>query len=254
MTRLRFNNQVVVITGAAGGLGSALSSAFAAEGAHVVLVGRDSSRLEQIRRLLPPSSASALVVPTDVRSAGEVHRLFSTIESRFGRLDVLVNNASKWQCAKSAEFDDSTWDEIIATNLTGSWRCLKAAIQLMLAGGHGGSITSILSVIGNHVAVPETGAYGAAKAGVEALSRTAAKEYVQCGIRINTVSPGAFNGPMSKLEGESDVERKQRFAPIIPAGRIGTLDELVAAVLWICSAEASFVVGHDLVVDGGFSA
>lgn len=254
MSAGRFDGQVVVVTGAAGGLGSALCAAFAAEGANVVLAGRDPVALKGVVASLPRSAPSTLIVPADVRSAADVEALFAAVDERFGRLDVLVNNGSAWRLALTAELDDDTWDEVIGTNLTGAWRCLKGAVPLMEKDGRGGAITSVLSVIGPHVAVPATGAYGAAKAGVEALSRTGAKEYVQRGIRVNTVSPGAFDGPMSLLDGETPEERQERLSTEIPAGRIGTLDEIVACVLWVSSAEASFVVGHDLVADGGFSA
>lgn len=142
---------------------------------------------------------------------------------------------------------------VLAANLTGIWLAMKYEIAAMRARG-GGVIVNMASNIGAHMALPGLGAYAAAKAGVSALTRTAAREYIGEGIRINAVSPGPVDTPMSRLPGESDAERAERMKHALPMGRVAATAEIAAAVLWLASPESAFAVGHDLVVDGGASA
>jgi NAD(P)-dependent dehydrogenase (short-subunit alcohol dehydrogenase family) len=167
-------------------------------------------------------------------------------------MDVAVNNAGVLAAAPLADTDEATWASIIDVNLTGLWRMLKHEVAHMRRSG-GGAIVNVASSVGAHATVPGLGAYAASKSAVSALTRTAAKEVIADGIRVNALGPGPVDTPMSCLPGESDDERDARLASILPIGRIATTDEVAAAALWLASDEASYVVGHDLVLDGGGS-
>jgi NAD(P)-dependent dehydrogenase (short-subunit alcohol dehydrogenase family) len=152
-----------------------------------------------------------------------------------------------------ADLDQDTWDRTLAVNLTGVWLSMKYEIAHMRAHG-GGVIVNTASNVGASMRIPGLGAYAAAKAGVSALTRTAAREYIGDGIRINAISPGPLDTPMSLRPGETDVDRSERIKDTLPIGRVGSLEEVAATVLWLASLDAGFVVGHDLVLDGGASA
>lgn len=142
---------------------------------------------------------------------------------------------------------------MIGTNLTGTWLCMKHEIAHMRAHG-GGAIVNMASNIGAHGRIPGMAAYAASKAAVSVLTRTAARDHVRDGVRINAVSPGPTDTEMSLRPGETDADRAARLETAIPLGRVGATAEVAAAVLWLASAEAGFTVGHDLVVDGGATA
>ncbi len=173
--------------------------------------------------------------------------------ARHGGLHIAVNNAGTLATGLVSEMDERDWNLVLATNLTGTWLSMKYEIEHMRAHG-GGVIVNIASNVGAHHRIPGTGAYAAAKAGVAALTRTAALEYSRAGIRINAVSPGASDTEMSRRPGESDADRAARLGETLPLGRIGALDEVAGTVLWLASPDAGFAVGTDVVIDGGASA
>ncbi|HEU5392148.1 MAG TPA: SDR family oxidoreductase [Streptosporangiaceae bacterium] len=149
--------------------------------------------------------------------------------------------------------EEGGWDRQLAVNLTGVFLTMKHEIAHMRAGG-GGVIINTASNLGAHMRLPSLGAYAATKAAVSALTRAAAREYIADGIRINAISPGPIDTPMSIRPGETGADRDRRLAGTLPAGRPGTTGEAAAAVLWLASPEAGFTVGHDLVLDGGATA
>ncbi|MGW4115677.1 SDR family NAD(P)-dependent oxidoreductase [Actinosynnema sp. NPDC004786] len=245
----RFADRVALTTGAGSGIGRAVAIALAGEGAAVVLAGRDPDRLAETERGIRERGGTALAVPTDIADADAVAELFAAVGDRFGRLDVAVNNAGVRELGPVGELDEEAWLRVVGTNLTGTWRCLRAEVEAMR--GRGGAIVTVASTVGRHSVLPGFGAYAATKAGVEALTRTAAREYAREGIRINTVSPGPTDTAMAFAPGESLAERDERFAAVVPAGRVAAIEEVARTILWACSDEASFFVGHDFVVDGG---
>ncbi|MQA87169.1 MAG: SDR family oxidoreductase [Streptosporangiales bacterium] len=247
----RFAGKVALVTGGSGiGRGTAL--VFAREGATVVVAGRSPEPLAQTVKLIEASRsrASASAITVDVTRADDVDRLVATAVARHGGLHVAFNNAGTLGApGPLAELDEAAWAETLATNLTSVYLSMKYEIAHMRAGG--GAIVNMASSIGAHMTVPGLGAYAASKAGVSVLTRAAARENIADGIRINAISPGPADTPMSHLPSETNADRGARLEAAIPIGRVGGLDEIAAAVLWLASDEAGFVVGHDLVIDGG---
>ncbi|WP_326947163.1 MULTISPECIES: glucose 1-dehydrogenase [unclassified Amycolatopsis] len=247
----RFAGKIVLVTGGSSGIGRATAKAFAAEGATVVVAGRDERRLASAVQEIG-GSASAVVA--DVTDSADVARMVETVVERHGGLDVAFNNAGiLGEPAPAGDLREDVFDAVIGTNLTGTWLCMKHEIAHMRAHG-GGAIVNMASNIGAHGRIPGMAAYAASKAAVSVLTRTAARDHVRDGVRINAVSPGPTDTEMSLRPGETDADRAARLETAIPLGRVGATAEVAAAVLWLASAEAGFTVGHDLVVDGGATA
>lgn len=250
---MRFAGKVVLVTGGGSGVGRAVALGFAREGATVVVAARGREALEQTVKLAEAEGARAAALPVDVTVSAEVARLVGEIVRRYGRLDIAVNNAGAFTAGPVAELAEEDWKRVIEVNATGVFLAMKHEIAAMRAQG-GGVIVNIGSNIGAHLRVPGLAAYAASKAAVSALTRTAALECIAENIRINAVSPGALDAPMSLRPGETAAERAARVRDRIPIGRVGTLDEITGTVLWLASDEAGYAVGLDLVLDGGAAA
>ena len=248
-----FTGKIVLITGGGSGIGRATALAFAREGATVAVAGRRSDPLDQTVRLIENEGGQASAITADVSSAADAARLVATTVDRHGGLHIAFNNAGVLETGPLADMDEAAWDRQLAVNLTGVFLTMKHEIAHMRANG-GGAIINTASNIGAHMRLPFLGAYAASKAAVSALTRAAAREYIAAGIRINAISPGPVDTPMSMRPGETEADRDQRLKDALPAGRAGTLAEAAAAVLWLASPGAGFTIGHDLVIDGGASA
>jgi NAD(P)-dependent dehydrogenase (short-subunit alcohol dehydrogenase family) len=249
---MRFEEKVVIVTGASTGIGRATAIAFAAEGARVVIAdtnvlsGMDTAR--KVEAYGPPG----LFVETDVSKSEDVSSLIAHTFNSFGKVDFAVNNAGiLGKLGSLTELTVEDFDEVINVNLKGLWLCMKWEIP-QIARNLGGAIVNVSSVNGIRSA---TGAplYSASKNAVLGLTRTAALEYGRLGLRINAVCPGAFPTSMlhRSLGGDEGIEA---FSTQIPLGRVGRLEEIAQAILWLCSDAASYVNGHALVVDGGLLA
>ncbi|ALG08137.1 SDR family NAD(P)-dependent oxidoreductase [Kibdelosporangium phytohabitans] len=245
---MSLSGKVVLVTGGGGALAGAILDAFADNGAKVVLAGRDAERLAEA------AGDKADWVTADVTNPDDVDRMVNTVVQRHGRLDVAVNAAGiLGKATPVASLDLDTWKSVLDVNLTGVFLCMKYEIAAMKDNG-GGAIVNVSSNIGAHGRRPGLSAYASSKAAVSVLTQTAAREYIADGIRINAISPGASDTPMSYRPGETKQDRDARVAAVVPAGRVSEPGEVAATVLWLASDAASFVVGHDLVVDGGATA
>jgi NAD(P)-dependent dehydrogenase (short-subunit alcohol dehydrogenase family) len=249
----RFTGKVVLITGGGSGIGRATALAFAREGAAVAVAGRRADPLDHTVRLIATEGGQATTIQADVSSPADAERLVATTVSRYGALHIAFNNAGIIEAGPLADMDEDRWDRQLAVNLTGVFLAMKHEINHMRANG-GGVIINTASNIGAHMRLPFLGAYAASKAAVSALTRAAAREYIEAGVRINAISPGPIDTPMSLRPGETEADRAERLKTALPAGRPGTVSEAAAAVLWLASPEAGFTVGHDLVIDGGATA
>jgi NAD(P)-dependent dehydrogenase (short-subunit alcohol dehydrogenase family) len=248
----RFRGKTVLITGGGSGIGRATARAFAAEGATIAVLGRNGAALDETTADIEMAGGNASAIVADVRNSGDMERAVETTVTRHGRLDIAFNNAGIVTTGPVADIGPDEWAATLAVNLTGVWHGMKHEIQHMRANG-GGVIVNTASNLGAHMTRPGMGAYIATKAAVSALTRAAAVEYIDVGIRINAISPGPTDTAMSLRPGETAADRAARVKSSIPVRRVGTLGEIASAVLWLASAEAQFTVGHDLVIDGGAS-
>ncbi|GGJ99072.1 dehydrogenase [Streptomyces camponoticapitis] len=250
----RFTGKTVLVTGAGSGIGRAVAVAFAAEGAKLVLAGRGAAPLEETGALITTAGGEALVVTADVSRARDVRALVRTAVDHFGRLDVAVNNAGIFRGgAPLADLPVEDWQALLDINLTGVLHCLQAEIAQMRADG-GGAIVNVSSNLGAHMRIPNVAGYLTSKAAVSTLTRAAALDHIQDGVRINAVSPGASDTTMSLRPGETPADRTARMKEQSPLGRVSATEEVAAAVLYLASPDAASVVGTDLVVDGGAAA
>ncbi|KOU47757.1 SDR family NAD(P)-dependent oxidoreductase [Streptomyces sp. WM6378] len=250
----RFTGKVALVTGGGSGIGRATALAFARAGATAVVAGRTVEHLEETVRLIEKDGGRGGFVVADIAREPDVERLVSTVVEEFGSLDIAVNNAGHLpRPAGLAELDHETFSRTLQINLLGTWLSMKHEILHMRANG-GGAIVNVGSVVGAHLTIPGAAAYGASKAAIAALTRSAAREYAADGIRVNTLSPSSMETPMSLLENETEAERVERAKGMFPLGRIGTVEEGAAAVLWLASDESGFALGHDLVIDGGITS
>ena len=248
-----FVGKVALVTGAGSGIGLATARAFAEAGAAVVLADKDEEPVTAAADKLTAGGRDVIAVRCDVTDDAEVASMVEQTASRFGRLDAAFNNAGIMQRrVDTAEIEGDEWDRVIAVNLRGVWSCMKHELRQMLRNG-GGAIVNCSS-LGGVVGNPGLAAYHAAKHGVLGLTKTAALEYAARGIRINAVCPGSIDTPMAQSLTGGDPEVLKDMVKLEPIGRLGKPEEIAAAVLWLCSPGASYVIGHPLLVDGGYTA
>ncbi|GCD92591.1 SDR family NAD(P)-dependent oxidoreductase [Embleya hyalina] len=242
-------DRVAIVTGASRGIGAATARALHRAGARVVLAARDADALTVLADELDAAGGRALAVPTDVTDPGAVERLVATTVDRFGRLDAAVNNAAGGGHPPTplADVDVAAFDSAFAVNLRGVFLALKYEIPAMLASGNGGAIVNMSSTAGLQ-AVGGLAGYVASKFGLIGLTRTAALDYADAGIRINALAPGPIHTEQLEAAGE---QARQAAARAMPMRRIGLPDEVAAAVVWLCSDESSFITGATLPIDGG---
>jgi NAD(P)-dependent dehydrogenase (short-subunit alcohol dehydrogenase family) len=242
---------VAVVTGASAGIGRATALAFARAGTRVVVADVQREAGEETARLIREGGGEAVFVHTDDSLDAEAEAWVRSALETFGRLDFAFNNAGiEGQSAPAAECTRENWDRVLAINLTGVWLCMRHEIRQMLLQG-GGSIVNCSSVAGL-VGFAGIAAYTASKHGMVGLTRAAALDYAQQGIRVNAVCPGVIRTAMVERFTHGDPQAEAALVAREPMGRMGTPDEIAAAVLWLCSDAASFVTGQALAVDGGF--
>ncbi|CAG9224844.1 SDR family NAD(P)-dependent oxidoreductase [Paraburkholderia caribensis] len=247
------NTKVVLVTGGMSGIGRATALAFAATGAVVAVSGRrEDAGATLVDELRKTGAADALYVQADTRSAAEMQSLFETIDTRFGRLDVAVNNAGiEGKFSSVDTFDIETYRSVFDTNVLGVLIGLKHELIMMKRQGHGAIVN--LSSIGGQVGFPNSSIYAASKHAVEGLTKSAALEVAAMGIRVNAVAPGPTQSPMFDRLADFGLSGDV-LAGIIPAKRAGNPEEVAQAIVFLGSDSAKFITGHTLAVDGGYLA
>jgi NAD(P)-dependent dehydrogenase (short-subunit alcohol dehydrogenase family) len=250
-SKRRLEGQAALIIGASRGIGAATALAFGAEGARVVLAARDRPRIEELTAQLRAAGAEAVAIRTDVTEPGAIEAAIELCVRQYGRLDIAVNNAAVSNVHTEFHLQtDAMFDHALNTNLRSVFIAMKHQIRAMLVTG-GGSIINTAS-IGGLIAFPKMSAYLASKHGVLGLTKSAALEYAERGIRVNAVAPGAVLTEMLLAGTASTEAGKQRMMAAIPMRRIGAPEEIAAAIVWLASREASYVTGIALPVDGGY--
>ncbi len=247
-----FINQVALITGGASGMGLAAAQAFAESGAAVAIADVNGEAAKAAAKTLTDAGHKAIGIRCDVANMAEVEAMVDRTVAAFGRLDFAFNNAGvQSPVAETADARPEDYDFVMGVNLRGIWNCMKYELLQMRRQGSGAIVNN--SSLGGLVGIAERGIYHASKHGVVGLTKSAGLEYAPKGIRINAVCPGIIETPMVAGMLESQPEAMAELMKEVPMARLGRAEEVAAAVLWLCSPAASFVIGHALPVDGGYT-
>lgn len=247
----RFENKVVLVTGSTSGIGYVTAKSFASEGAFVIIAARRENLGNDVVREIKSKGGNAVFIRTDIRIPEEIDHLFEEILARCGHLDCAFNNAgaSSMTMPPAAKIPEEEWDDILNTNLRGTWLCMQHELNAMIKRG-GGVIVNTASILGM------TGEYGlagycASKHGILGLTKTAALEYAHKNIRVNAVCPGPIRTEMLETPMAHISQMKEMLLAKTPMRRTGEPEEIAGAVLWLCSDESAFMTGKELVVAGG---
>lgn len=239
-----------LVTGAARGIGKVLALTLAEAGCDVSLVGLHIEGVEEVAAEISGMGVKALAYQADVSKKDEVDRAFSETVKEFGRLDICVNNAGVSFQMPLEEMPEDEWDNIIDTNMKGVFLCSQAAARIMIP-QRSGCIINLASISGHAVNVPQKQAvYNSSKAGVAMLTKSMALEWAEYGIRVNSLSPGYMKTEMT-LSSMSHLFPE--WEAITPLGRLGEPEELRGALLFLASDASSYMIGHDLIIDGGYT-
>jgi NAD(P)-dependent dehydrogenase (short-subunit alcohol dehydrogenase family) len=256
---MKLKDRVAIITGASSGIGEAVGDLFAWEGAKLALVaGRNVAAVEKLAQKIKVSGGEALPLSTDLTDEKQVKQLFQTVFERFGRIDILVNSAGIIGSARPIEeMDSEEWDRVFRIDVRGTFLCTKYCLPYMLK-QKSGNMINLASVAGMKGSLISP-CYGAAKGAVIIFTKSVAMRYAKEGIRINCISPGTIDTPMTRnYQGEGKTPEEQAtvaqyFRDRHPIGRFGTAEEVARGALYLASDDSSFVVGVNLPLDGGLS-
>lgn len=247
--KLAMIDKVAMVTGGSSGIGKATAIEFAKQGAKVIVAARREAKGRETVEEIEALGGQGKFVKTDVTQASEIERLVQQALETYGRLDYACNNAGFGKTIPLLERTESEWDTEIDVNLKAVWLCMKYQIPAMQQTGSG-SILNMASMGGGVIGVPELSSYNAAKAGVVGLTRSASLEFAQKNIRINSISPGLIATDILSNVSE---ETLNAMVASIPMKRAGEASEIAKAVVWLCSENATYITGQNLVIDGGFT-
>ncbi|MGD9054978.1 MAG: glucose 1-dehydrogenase [Desulfobacterales bacterium] len=247
----RMKDKIALITGGSSGIGRAASQLFSREGAKVIIADINVEGGEETVQSISDAGGEAHFIRTDVSKSTEVEALIKKIIEMYSRLDCAYNNAGiLGDVVSTIDHTEESWNRTIETNLKGTWLCMKYEIPQMLEQGSG-SIVNTTATTGMYVGGKYRCAYSASKAGIVSLSKVAALEYAEYGLRVNVICPSART-PLMEQFFETNPEAEADFTTQMPMGRIFAPEEIVEGALWLCSDASSFVTGHVLAAEGGF--
>ena len=244
-------DKVAIVTGASQGIGRTLANALALAGADVALVSRTRSDLEVVAKEIEAAGRKALVVSADIQDVSQIRKLVDTVHTTFGKIDILINNAAWTATVEALEATEEQWDQTLDTSLKAVFFACQAVAKIMIQQGHG-KIVNIGSTLGR-TAFARRSVYGAAKAGVHQLTRVLALEWAAKGINVNAVAPCITETPTRRELFERPGYKEWATGQMLPIGRWAQPEDLIGATLFLCSSLSDMVVGHVLMVDGGWT-
>ena len=248
--------KVAIVTGGGSGIGKASAIALAGAGAEVVVADIDAGAAEQVASQIRAEGFKAAAVAADIGDEAAIVALFQTVQASHGRLDILVNCAADYSKRNFLETSGESWDRLHRVTLRGTFLCMREGVKAMIAAGNGGRVVNVSSIASLHPSVYDNGCYGAAKAGVNALTRAAALEFAEHGINVNAILPGPVftEGPQKLMAAGKmeDVKGPAASPARYIMKRLGKPEEIAAAILFLSSPGASYVTGQSWAVDGGF--
>ena len=244
---MKLKDRVAIVTGGARGIGKAIVLAFIREGARLALVDVDKGMLEAARNEIRKNREEVIAIPCDITKSLEVKAVVSQVQNAFGRIDILVNNAGIIRRGTIETVTEEEWDRVIEVNLKGTFNCCKAVVGTMKSQRYG-KIVNVSSIAGKMGDITSAPGYGPSKAGMDALTKTLARQLAQYGINVNGVAPHAIETEMSAQWSE---QRRKEIIASIPLGRLGKPEDVANAVVFLVSEEASFITGEILDVNGG---
>jgi len=244
-------DKIAIVTGASQGIGRTLALALAHAGADVALVSRTRYDLEAVAAEIEAAGRKALVVPADIQDVSQIRKLVDEVHARFGKIDILINNAAWTATVDALEATEAQWDQTLDTSLKAVFFACQAVAKIMIDQGCG-KIVNIGSTLGR-TAFAQRSVYGAAKAGVHHLTRVLALEWAAKGIRVNCVAPCITETPTRRELFERPGYRDWATGQMLPIGRWAQPEDFIGATLFLCSSLSDMVVGHVLMVDGGWT-
>ena len=249
----QFSGKVALVTGGASGLGRVTALALAQEGGKVVVSDVAVSEGEATVQMIADSGGQAIFVKADVTKSSEVEAMVQATVKAFGRLDFALNNAGiDGVRARTANYPEDVWHQVINLNLTGVFLCLKHELPVMV--GQGSGVIVNMSSVAGVTGFPGHAAYTASKHGVIGLTKTAALDYAKTGIRVNAICPAYTHTPMLTRMLAQNPDLEAKLISRVPLRRLGTAGEIAQAVIYLFSDAAAFITGHSLVMDGGIVA